>query len=124
MLRSCDLPSLQWKYTQVSEFNSSVPDTPRIYAIGYNRSLHGFELNRFYVLVREILDLERCLDEHFLETEENPASWNWVRNSHGAKACWFIPVRLVYGQLFKSALSAYLNYNVNFSVCNPGSGDK
>ena len=91
MTPSEELSPLRWRYKQVSESNSSVPASPGVYAIGYNRSLHGLELKRVYVYVGETLDLQRRLDEHLPETEENPGLRAWLRKNYVAAACWFTP---------------------------------
>ena len=82
---------LRWRHKHVSESNSSVPTSPGVYAIGNRDSLHGLELKRVYVYVGETQNLQRRLDEHLPETEENPGLRAYLRKNYTAAMCWYLP---------------------------------
>ena len=87
-----DTPSsLRWRFKHLSESNSSVPTSPGVYVIGHHGSLHGLELNRVYVYVGETMNLQRRLDEHLPETEENPALKTYLRRNYTTAVCWYTP---------------------------------
>ena len=67
------------------------PDITRVYVIGHHDSLHGLELNRVYVYVGETINLQRRLDEHLPETEENPALRAYLRRHYTTTVCWYAP---------------------------------
>lgn len=85
------VPSRRWRFKHLSESNSSVPSSPGVYAIGHYDSLHGLELKRVYVYVGETRNLQRRLDEHLPETEQNPKLRDYLRNNYTTAACWYLP---------------------------------
>lgn len=85
------VPSRRWRFKHLSESNSSVPASPGVYAIGHFDSLHGLELKRVYVYVGETRNLQRRLDEHLPETEQNPKLREYLRSNYAAAACWYLP---------------------------------
>lgn len=82
---------LRWRFKHLSESNSGVPTSPGVYAIGHYDSLHGLELKRVYVYVGETKNLQRRLDEHLPDTEQNPALRDYLRKNYAAAACWYLP---------------------------------
>ena len=83
--------SLRWRYKHLSESNSSVSTSPGVYIIGHHDSLHGFHLNRVYVYVGETRNLQRRLDEHLPDTEQNPGLRTYLRRNYTTAVCWYAP---------------------------------
>ena len=83
--------SLRWRFKHLSESNSSVPTSPGLYAIGHFDSLHGLELQRVYVYVGETKNLQRRLDEHLPDTEQNPGLRTYLRKNYTTAVCWYVP---------------------------------
>ena len=91
-MTNSDTPSsLRWRFKHLSESNSSVPTSPGVYVIGHHDSLHGLELNRVYVYVGETINLQRRLEEHLPETEENPNLRAYLRRNYTTAVCWYAP---------------------------------
>lgn len=84
--------SLRWRFKHLSESNSSVPTSPGVYVIGHHDSLHGLELKRVYVYVGETKNLQRRLDEHLPDTEQNPGLRGYLRKNYAVAACWYLPM--------------------------------
>lgn len=84
--------ALSWRFKYVSESNSNVPASPGVYVIGHCRCRHGLELKRVYVYVGESTNLQRRLDEHLPETEQNPRLRAYLRKNYAVATCWYLPV--------------------------------
>lgn len=84
--------AIRWRFKYVSEPNSSVPTSPGVYVIGHCRSHHGLELKRVYVYVGESTNLQRRLDEHLPDTEQNPKLRAYLRENYAFATCWFLPM--------------------------------
>lgn len=82
---------LRWRFKYVSESNSSVPTSPGVYVIGHCQCHHGLELKRVYVYVGESANLQRRLDEHLPDTEQNPRLRAYLREHYAAATCWYLP---------------------------------
>ena len=83
--------SRRWRSKHLSESNSSVPTSPGVYVIGHHESLHGLELERLYVYVGETKNLQRRLDEHLPDTEQNPGLRAYLRKHYTSAVCWYLP---------------------------------
>ena len=82
---------LRWRNKHLSESNSSVPTSPGVYAIGHHESLHGLEFKRVIVYVGETRNLQRRLNEHLPDTEQNPGLRAYLRRSYTTAKCWYTP---------------------------------
>ena len=82
----------RWRNKYLSHSNSSVPALPGVYIIGHKKTLHGFELNRTCVYVGETRNLQRRLNEHLPDTEQNPGLEAYIRKNYSSAQCWYIPV--------------------------------
>ena len=91
MANAAESPPLRWRYKHLSGSNSSVPTSPGVYAIGHCDSLHGLELNRVYVDVGGTTNLQRRLNEHLPENEENPNLRAYLRRNYATAVCWYAP---------------------------------
>ena len=83
---------IRWRSKHLSASNSSVPTSPGVYAIGHHDSYHGLELRRTYVYVGETQNLQRRLEEHLPDTEQNPGLRSYLRRNYKAARCWFAPM--------------------------------
>ena len=92
MTKPSRISAIRWRFKYLSEPNSSVPTSPGVYAIGHCFSRHGLELERVYVYVGESKNLQRRLDEHLPDTEENPSLRDYLRKNYAAASCWYLPV--------------------------------
>ena len=84
-------PPLRWRTKHISASNSNVPASPGVYVIGHNRLFHELELSRVYVYAGETMNLQRRLDEHLPETEENPGLRTWLRENYVTAVVWYAP---------------------------------
>ena len=48
-------------------------------------------MKRAYVYVGETKNLQRRLDEHLPDTEQNPKLRDFLRNNYTTVACWYLP---------------------------------
>lgn len=92
-MTSNDTSSLHWRYKYLSESNSTVPTSPGVYVIGHHETLHGLELDRVYVYVGETKNLQRRLNEHLPDTEQNVKLRQYLRKNYAVALCWYLPIR-------------------------------
>ena len=83
---------LRWRCKHLSASNSNVPRSPGVYVIGHFDSYHGLEFGRTYVYVGETRNLQRRLDEHLPDTEQNPGLRDYLWGNYSAARCWFAPM--------------------------------
>ena len=81
----------RWRSKHLSVSNSDVPTTPGVYVIGHHESYHDLVLELTYVYVGETKNLQRRLDEHLPDTEQNPGLRDYLRSNYRVARCWFVP---------------------------------
>lgn len=105
--------SLRWRSKHLSQSNTGVPTSPGVYVIGHGHSLHGLELNRVYVYAGETMNLQRRLDEHLPETEENPGLRAYLRRNYATAVCWYAPLEATRRRAVQDALIRELQPQYN-----------
>ena len=66
---------------------------PGVYVIGHVDTLHGLDVVREYVYVGETMNLQRRLNEHLPETEQNSKLRDYIRRNFVRAMCWYAPIR-------------------------------
>lgn len=86
------IASHRWRAKHLSESNANVPTLAGVYVIGHQDTPHGLAMNRVYVYVGETKNLQRRLNEHLPDTEENPRLRAYLRKRYAHVMCWYLPV--------------------------------
>jgi len=85
---------MRWREKRLSASSLMVPESPGVYAIGYQEMYHDLELRRVYVYIGETNNLKRRLGEHLPETEQNQDLRVYLRRNYESLICWYVPTEI------------------------------
>jgi len=86
---------------------------PGVYVIGHCDTLHGLELKRAYVYVGETQNLQRRLNEHLPDTEQNAKLGDYIRRNFARAMCWYAPIKTGKTKTIEDALIRELQPRFN-----------
>ena len=108
-----------WRTKRVSYSNSAVPAAAGVYVIGHGDTLHDFEISRTYAYVGETLNLQRRLNEHLPENEQNPGLRKYLEENYSAAICWYARVDAAETKVVQDDLIVRLNPRFNIAGNQP-----